>query len=939
MMQSSDSAGNDNGIQKETLQESAALPPTPSESAQSTSPPASIDNNTKAIEDYNAHVHQQRFQRLNYLLQKSTVYANFLAQKLEQQQREMAQSNTASASTSTSSATDNTGEAKTVLSKPEPPVTRSRKRKVNAKTTSGEATTKSGTAYQLGDYISNQDLANRKKGNETPSDGSSPTMNETVPRPSARQPSLVTGGVLRDYQMAGLEWMVSLYENGLNGILADEMGLGKTLQTISFLAFLRERQVWGPFLVVCPLSTLANWVNEFRRFTPSIPVVMYHGLPEERTRMRRKQMKNLGPNFPIVITTYEITMNDRRYLCHYRWKYIVVDEGHRIKNLNCKLIRELKRYHSANRLLLTGTPLQNNLAELWSLLNFLLPEIFDDPDSFQSWFDFTDLNDEDGQSRIFDEESQHSIVSKLHHILKPFLLRRLKTDVEKDLPKKREYVVYAPLTHHQKVYYDAILNGSIWQYLHRPQEECSTTVSEPTDGTPQTEADLSSTPDSSVPKTANGDESSTNPETTLPLQRRSERKGHAIWNSLNDDMDDDEFFDGVEKRYAQELADELSARANSAAAEEIPNAGKIRVMSSTRLKHAVMQLRKVCNHPYLFEYPNNPETGEIRITEHLVYSTGKMLALDRLLPQLFKRGHRVLIFSQMTQMLDILGYYVKFLRGWDYCRIDGGIGQDTRRQEIDRFNTDPSIPLFLLSTRAGGLGINLTAADTVIIYDSDWNPQMDLQAQDRVHRIGQTKPVIVYRLCTSHSFEKVILDRATAKRKLEKLVIHKGKFKGGLSQTWSKLPVEELAEILSHEDHEQVSDSSEVLDYLKFLDSKLEQQNPEASLSPSSMVASKVEVESSLQPKRRRTNVAKRAAAAEASSGLATNGVGFDPAKASFQEILDYCLERIISPDDLERIMDRSDEAYAMRTLHDVGSAYRAVDTMADVKNDMLAQS
>ncbi|KAJ1951727.1 putative ATPase, partial [Dispira parvispora] len=522
MMQSSDLAENGNDIQKESPQESAALPPTPSESAQSTSPPASADKNAKAIEDYNAHVHQQRFQRLNYLLQKSTVYANFLAQKLEQQQREMAHSNNPPASPS--SPADNGGEDEKVASEPKPRVTRGRKRKVNAKTTTGAATTKPDTAYQLGDYISNQDLANRKTGNETPSDEVSPAVNETVPKPSSRQPSLVTGGVLRDYQMAGLEWMVSLYENGLNGILADEMGLGKTLQTISFLAFLRERQVWGPFLVVCPLSTLANWVNEFRRFTPSIPVVMYHGLPEERTRMRRKQMNKLGPTFPIVITTYEIAMNDRRYLCNYRWKYIVVDEGHRIKNLNCKLIRELKRYHSANRLLLTGTPLQNNLAELWSLLNFLLPEIFDDPDSFQSWFDFTDLNEEDGQSRIFDEETQHSIVSKLHHILKPFLLRRLKTDVEKDLPKKREYVVYAPLTHHQKGYYDAILNGSIRQYLCRPQEEGNVTTSESSDVTPLTVADPSSTSDSPAPETADGDESATNPQTSPPSQRRSKRK-------------------------------------------------------------------------------------------------------------------------------------------------------------------------------------------------------------------------------------------------------------------------------------------------------------------------------------------------------------------------------------------------------------------------------
>jgi ATP-dependent DNA helicase len=198
----------------------------------------------------------------------------------------------------------------------------------------------------------------------------------------------VTGGALRDYQLAGVEWLISLWENGLNGILADEMGLGKTLQTISFLAHLKSMQVSGPYLIVAPLSTLANWVNEFKRFAPSINVILYHGSKEERQHMINRKMpkkKETSSDFPVVVTSYEIIMNDRKHLQRYNWKYIVVDEGHRIKNMNCRLIKELKTYSSANRLLLTGTPLQNNLAELWSLLNFLLPDIFDDLDMFQSW--------------------------------------------------------------------------------------------------------------------------------------------------------------------------------------------------------------------------------------------------------------------------------------------------------------------------------------------------------------------------------------------------------------------------------------------------------------------------------------------------------------------------------------------------------------------------
>jgi ATP-dependent DNA helicase len=211
----------------------------------------------------------------------------------------------------------------------------------------------------------------------------------TKPSFSARQPALVTGGVLRDYQLAGVEWLISLWENGLNGILADEMGLGKTLQTIGFIAHLKSMQVAGPYLIVTPLSTLANWVNEFKRFAPSINVLLYHGSKEERQHMINRKMpkkKETNADFPVIVTSYEIVMNDRKFLQRYHWKYIVVDEGHRLKNMNCRLIKELKTYSSANRLLLTGTPLQNNLAELWSLLNFLLPDIFDDLDMFQSWF-------------------------------------------------------------------------------------------------------------------------------------------------------------------------------------------------------------------------------------------------------------------------------------------------------------------------------------------------------------------------------------------------------------------------------------------------------------------------------------------------------------------------------------------------------------------------
>ncbi|KAJ1936036.1 putative ATPase, partial [Linderina pennispora] len=262
-----------------------------------------------------------------------------------------------------------------------------------------------------------------------------------------------------------MEWMASLYENGLNGILADEMGLGKTLQTIAFLSYLRERRVYGPFLVLCPLSTLRNWISEFVRFTPSTPVLMYHGTPDERRKLRKDKLHKLDTSFPVVVTTYEMAMRDRLALQRFAWKYIIIDEGHRIKNMNCKLIRDLKMYQSANRLLLTGTPLQNSLAELWALLNFLLPEIFDDLDSFQAWFDFNDINEREGRDRIISEETQNNVVSKLHHILQPFLLRRLKADVEKFLPPKREYLIACPMAPVQYEYYQAVRGPNLREFL------------------------------------------------------------------------------------------------------------------------------------------------------------------------------------------------------------------------------------------------------------------------------------------------------------------------------------------------------------------------------------------------------------------------------------------------------------------------------------------
>uniref|UniRef100_A0A8D0HMG2 Proliferation-associated SNF2-like protein n=1 Tax=Sphenodon punctatus TaxID=8508 RepID=A0A8D0HMG2_SPHPU len=565
-----------------------------------------------------------------------------------------------------------------------------------------------------------------------------------------QQPKMFTGGIMRWYQVEGMDWLRMLWENGINGILADEMGLGKTVQCIATVALMVEKGVPGPFLVCGPLSTLPNWMSEFRRFTPKIPIMLYHGNQQERRKLVNKIHRREGSLqiHPVVITSFEIAMRDRNALQHCYWKYLIVDEGHRIKNMNCRLIRELKRFNADNKLLLTGTPLQNNLAELWSLLNFLLPDVFDDLKSFESWFDITSLSNiaED----IVAKEREQNVLHMLHQILTPFLLRRLKSDVALEVPPKREVVVYAPLSKKQETFYTAIVNKTIRNC------GCSSEFS-PT-GRPK---------------------------------RRSRK-----------------LVDYREREETPHDLEKLISKMQEEAEEERPVIERSVPVDSEinlKLQNIMMLLRKCCNHPYLIEYPLDPATQQFKVDEDLVRNSGKFLLLDRMLPELVKRGHKVLLFSQMTRMLDILMDYC-YLRNYKFSRLDGKMSYGEREENMNNFNTDPEVFIFLVSTRAGGLGVNLTAADTVIIYDSDWNPQSDLQAQDRCHRIGQTRPVVVYRLVTANTIDQKIVERAAAKRKLDKFIIHKNQFKGGnsgLNQSKSFLNPKELMELLQSRDYER----------------------------------------------------------------------------------------------------------------------------------------
>ncbi|SNX86342.1 related to proliferation associated SNF2-like protein [Melanopsichium pennsylvanicum] len=844
----------DNQNQQPSPSQSTSAPPTiPDSSSMARSGSSKARN---AAQDVEPAVHEERFNKLKFLLQRSGVYSRIMGEKMEKERKARAEAAAKQEAKRNAATTLDTASAE---SQPAPPVRKTRSA-VNANdqssappTTTERDTRRRDTRKRKPDqdhsvttYLNQDDLeaakeqadqANKKPKIDAPhiADTKQNNANESGRR---NQPKLVTGAKMREYQLDGLEWLISLYENGLNGILADEMGLGKTLQTISFLAHLREKGVWGPFLVVAPLSTINNWVLEFERFTPDIPALMYHGDPDVRRELRDRHLrmprdKEKQKDFPIVVTSYELVIRDRKWLANYPWKFIVVDEGHRLKNLNCRLIRELKTYRSANRLILSGTPLHNNLAELWSLLNFILPDIFDDLATFETWFDFSDIHEEHGQSRILSKENSSQVITQLHEILKPFLLRRLKNDVETDLPPKKEYLLYAPLTELQRELYNSVVGGTIRRWLLErktglpwnmiqdilddPDGINTASSSAPTTriGSADQSRDQSPHPwavatkrldihakikEDEIPQKKRGpgrprkseptkasrsssadyhldteEHSATGRSTPRQQTNRRAKRGINYVDELNDD------------KYFNMLEEELNRAPKRLSAAQAERQGKLfsireaqKQIKNMHLENVVMQARKICNHPFLFDWPVDKDSGQLVVNKDLINASGKMLMLNRLLDELFHRGHKVLIFSQFTTMLDIIEEWANEFKGFRTCRIDGTTPQDERRAQMKSFNEDKgkdACNLFLLSTRAGGLGINLVAADTVIFYDSDWNPQMDLQAQDRVHRIGQTRPCLIFRLVSASTVEERILKRAGNKRKLEALVIQQGKFR------------------------------------------------------------------------------------------------------------------------------------------------------------------
>ncbi|XP_026209292.1 chromodomain-helicase-DNA-binding protein 3 isoform X2 [Anabas testudineus] len=545
-------------------------------------------------------------------------------------------------------------------------------------------------------------MRNKNQEGEEESPAASPVTDPTIKY--EEQPDFVssTGGTLHLYQLEGLNWLRFSWAQGTDTILADEMGLGKTIQTIVFLySLFKEGHTKGPFLVSAPLSTIINWEREFEMWAPDFYVVTYTGDKDSRAIIRENEfsfddtavkggkkafkLRREAPiKFHVLLTSYELVTIDQTALKSIDWACLVVDEAHRLKNNQSKFFRRLNDYKIDHKLLLTGTPLQNNLEELFHLLNFLTPNRFNNLEGFLE--EFADISKEDQ-------------IKKLHDLLGPHMLRRLKADVFKNMPAKTELIVRVELSPMQKKYYKLILTKNF---------------------------------------------------------------------------------------------EALNSKGGG---------------NQVSLLNIMMDLKKCCNHPYLFpvasmeaqKTPSGAYEGSA-----LTKASGKLMLLQKMLRKLKEQGHRVLVFSQMTKMLDLLEDFLDY-EGYKYERIDGGITGALRQEAIDRFNAPGACQFcFLLSTRAGGLGINLATADTVIIFDSDWNPHNDIQAFSRAHRIGQANKVMIYRFVTRASVEERITQVAKRKMMLTHLVV-----RPGLGSKAGSMTKQELDDILKFGTEELFKDEGE----------------------------------------------------------------------------------------------------------------------------------
>ncbi|EKJ74649.1 hypothetical protein FPSE_05117 [Fusarium pseudograminearum CS3096] len=741
------------------------------------------------------------------------------------------------------------------------------------------------------------------------------------------QPKLINAQ-LKEYQLKGLNWLVNLYEQGINGILADEMGLGKTVQSISVMAYLAEKHdIWGPFLVVAPASTLHNWQQEIAKFVPEFKILPYWGGASDRKVLRKfwdrkhTTYRKDAP-FHVCVTSYQLVVSDVAYFQKMRWQYMILDEAQAIKSSQSSRWKALLNFHCRNRLLLTGTPIQNNMQELWALLHFIMPSLFDSHDEFSEWFS-KDIESH-AQSNTKLNEDQ---LKRLHMILKPFMLRRVKKHVQKELGDKIELDIFCDLTYRQRAYYSNLRNqinimdlvekatlgddqdsGTLMNLVMQFRKVCNhpdlferaevnspfacayfaETASFVREGNDvavgyssrnMIEYELprlvwrdggrvhKAGPDSQVAgwknrtlnhlmniwspdnirDSSDGSKAfswlrfaDTSPNEAYQATHQSliaraakelqKRDRLGYMNVAYSDTEDSNFtpahalFQIRPRQNRKPLADitneGILSRLMNVAQGDYDESGLGRLEPAGRPRASAppiqvscrswaseferneilfnAPIRKILYGPTVFEEkalvekklpmelwptrqmlpkPDHEKKGFTNISvpsmQRFVTDSGKLAKLDDLLFKLKSEGHRVLLYFQMTRMIDMMEEYLTY-RNYKYCRLDGSTKLEDRRDTVHDFQTRPEIFIFLLSTRAGGLGINLTTADTVIFYDSDWNPTIDSQAMDRAHRLGQTKQVTVYRLITRGTIEERIRKRAMQKEEVQRVVIQGG---------------------------------------------------------------------------------------------------------------------------------------------------------------------
>lgn len=561
----------------------------------------------------------------------------------------------------------------------------------------------------------------------------------------SQQPEILKAE-LKEYQFKGLKWLANLYNQGLNGILADDMGLGKTVQSISLLAYLFEsKNLTGPFLVVTPTSTLPNWSSELERFLPTFSVLKYWGADRKKMKFNR---------FNLVLTSYSIVQIDEKIFNKTKWQYMILDEAQAIKSNKSQRWNKLLKIPCRNRLLLTGTPIQNNLKELWSLLHFIMPTLFDSLVEFEDWF----------------MKMNSDRLERLHLILKPFMLRREKKDVATELKEKKIKVIFTDLSYRQRTMYEMLekrcpvdlKDAEVANVLIHYRKVCNHPdlfhKSEVETGLFLKDQDNKSLIKKEIP---NEIFQLRNEEKTKLNFIKNLRKEEEMSFEIKKDFDKFMFLKKIQHTFNEKMTKQI---------ENMP----------------LFYHEKVYNLPFDIKTEKlDPEVKRIKTNglkfklpelSNFILESGKLQVIDLLLAKLKEKHHRPLIYFQMTKMMSLFEDYLK-LKKYSYLRLDGSTKLNERRELVRKWQNE-DIFIFLLSTRAGGLGINLTAADTVIFYDSDWNPTVDKQAMDRAHRLGQLRDVTVYKLVCKNTVEERIMEMASKKDEIQRMVIEKGNFEG-----------------------------------------------------------------------------------------------------------------------------------------------------------------